>query len=272
MAVSDADAGSAGKVEFSTLQRVKQSEELLAQLYVVEETPRRMGRGPVQVMLAVSVLSLVAFITTLLMRYNAFVTMYEDAQAKRSNFEVMIQRRDNLFGNLVKLTLNHAALEHSIFSHTSDKRTEAVEAGKGGPIGSAIEQLMKQGGIGKLLGDGGAGKALLGADGGFGNALGRLMAIVEQYPNVQSADTYKHMMTSLVDMEDRIASKREEYNAVAATYNVEITKWPWDYLAMITGFKRVEYFHEKPAGDTPIITPQIFQELLPLTHSQESKK
>ena len=271
MAVGDAKAGSAAQVEFSTLQRVKQSEELLAQLYVVEEAPQRMGRGPVQLMLAVSVLSLVAFITTLLLRYNTFVAMFEDAQAKRSNYEVMIQRRDNLFGNLVKLTLNHAALEHSIFSPAADKRTEAVEAGKGGPIGSALEQLMKQGGLGKLLGDGGAGKALLGGDGGFGTALGRLMAIVEQYPNIQSVDTYRHMMTSLVDMEDRIATKREDYNAAAATYNVEITKWPWDYLAMITGFKRVEYFHEKPDGDTPVITPQLFQELLPLARVQETK-
>ena len=97
------------------------------------------------------------------------------------------------------------------------------------------------------------------------------MAIVEQYPNIQSVDTYRHMMTSLVDMEDRIATKREDYNAAAATYNVEITKWPWDYLAMITGFKRVEYFHEKPDGDTPVITPQLIQELLPLARVQETK-
>ncbi|BAE49776.1 Uncharacterized conserved protein [Paramagnetospirillum magneticum AMB-1] len=272
MALGDANVGSAPGVDFSALQRVKQSEELLAQLYVVEETPRRLGRGPVHALMVISVLSVVAFIATLLMRYNTFVTMSEDTQAKRSNYEVMIQRRDNLFGNLVKLTLNHAALEHSIFSHTSDKRTEGVEAGKGGPIGSALEQLMKQGGIGKLLGDIGGGKALLGADGGFGNALGRLMAVVEQYPTIQSVDTYKHMMTSLVEMEDRIATRREDYNAAASTYNIEITKWPWNYLAFITGFKRAEYFQEKPAGDTPIITPQLFQELLPLNHAQDIKK
>ncbi|CAA7622544.1 magnetosome protein MamQ [Magnetospirillum sp. SS-4] len=272
MALGDANVGSAPEVEFSALQRVKQSEELLAQLYVIEEAPRRLGRGPVHVLMVISVLSVVAFITTLLMRYNSFVTMSEEAQAKRSNYEVMTQRRDNLFGNLVKLTLNHAALEHSIFSHTSDKRTEAVEAGKGGPVGSALEQLMKQGGIGKLLGDAGGGKALLGADGGFGNALGRLMAVVEQYPTIQSVDTYKHMMTSLVEMEDRIAARREDYNGAASAYNIEITKWPWNYLAFITGFKRAEYFQEKPAGDTPIITPQLFQELLPLNHAQDVKK
>ncbi len=262
MAVSDASAETVGRVDIGTLQRVKQSEELLASLYVVDAQPRRLGRGPVQVLMALSALSLLIFIATLLMRYNIFVTLSEDAQAKRSNFEVMVQRRDNLFGNLVKLTLNHAALEHSVFAHAADKRTEAVEAGRGGQVASALEQLMKPGG----------GNRTVVADGGFGAALGRLMAIVEQYPNIQSVDTYKHMMTSLVDMEDRIATKREEYNAAAATYNVEITKWPWDYLAMITGFKRVDYFHEKPDGDTPVITPELFQQLLPLARVQESNR
>ncbi|CAA7622259.1 magnetosome protein MamQ [Magnetospirillum sp. UT-4] len=267
MALGNANAGSAPEVEVSALQRVRQSEELLANLYVVEAASHQIGRRSVHVLMAVSVLSLVAFIATLLMRYNAFVTMYEDALSRRSNYEVMVQRRDNLFGNLVKLTLNHAALEHSIFSHTADKRAESVEAGKDGPVGAAIEQLMKQGGVAKILGDGGK---LLSGD-GIGMALGRLMAIVEQYPNVQSAETYKHMMSSLVEMEDRIAGKREEYNASAAIYNIEITKWPWDYLAFFTGFKRLDYFKEQASGDTPVITPQIFQELLPLSHPKGAK-
>ena len=271
MALGDATAGTAERVENPSLNRVKQSEELLARLYVVEEKTNRVGRGSINLMLLVSVLSLVAFIATVLMRYNVFVVMFEDALSKRSNFEVEQQRRDNLFGNLVKLTLNHAALEHSIFSHAADKRSEALEAGRGGDVTSALEQLMKQGGLGKLLGaDPNSLAKGLAADGGFGAAMGRLMAVVEQYPNIQSADTYKHMMTSLVEMEDRIAKKRQEFNDTAALYNAEITKWPWDYLAVVAGFKRMDYFHEKAEGDTPVITPELFQQLLPLAKVQET--
>ena len=264
MAIGEPAANAAGRSDLGSLGRVKQSEELLASLYVVEEKPRqveRVGRGVVQLMFAVSVVSVVAFIATVLMRYNTFVTLFEYTQAKRANYEVEIQRRDNLFGNLVKLTLNHAALESSVFDHAADKRAEAMDVGRGGgEIISGLEQLLKQGGGGKGLS----------VDGGLGAALGRLMAVVEQYPNIQSAVTYKHMMTSLVEMEDSIAKKRQEYNDNAAAYNAEIKKWPWDYLAMLSGFKHIDYFHEKPDGDTPIITPELFQQLLPLARVQES--
>ncbi|HIJ38293.1 MAG TPA: LemA family protein [Rhodospirillaceae bacterium] len=263
MAASDARTQTAESASFDSLQRVKQSDELLAQLYVVEGQPSKLGRGTLNAMLVVSVLSLIAFVATVLMRYNIFVAMYEDSLSKRANYEVAIQRRDNLFGNLVKLTLNHAALEHSVFAHAADKRAEGIDAGTGNQITGLMDQLLKQSGPGHPVA----------IDGGFGAALGRLMAVVEQYPNIQSVDTYKHMMTSLVDMEDRIAERREGYNNSAALYNAEITKWPWDYLAVITGFKRFDYFHEKPEGDTPVITPELFQQLLPLAHvSGESRK
>ena len=258
------NTSSAVGVEPGSLQRVKQSEELLARLYVVEEKPRQVGRGRVQVLLAVSVLSVLAFVATVLMHYNTFVTMFEESQSKRANFEVATQRRDNLFGNLVKLTLNHAALEHSVFSHAADKRAESIESSQGNQVSSAIEQLLKKGGV--------SGAQLAEVDGGLGAALSRLMAVVEQYPNIQSVDTYKQMMTALVDMEDRIANKREEYNTSAALYNTEITKWPWNYLAIMTGFEHMDYFHEKPSGDTPVITPELFQQLLPLARVQETHR
>ena len=264
MAVGEAATNASGQADLGSLGRVKQSEQLLAGLYVVEEKRRRVervGRGVIQLMFAVSVLSVVAFVATVLMRYNTFVMLFEYTQAKRANYEVEIQRRDNLFGNLVKLTLNHAALESSVFDHAADKRAEAMDVGRGGgDLTSVIEQLLKPGGAGKGLS----------VEGGLGAALGRLMAVVEQYPNIQSAVTYKHMMTSLVDLEDGIAKKRQEYNDTAATYNAEIKKWPWDYLAMLSGFKQVDYFHEKAEGDTPIITPELFQQLLPLARVQES--
>ena len=230
-------------IDIPSLKRVKQSEELLANLYVVEEVgaAQPINARTINLLAITSAISILVLVTTLLLRYNTFVVMYEDAMSKQGNLAAAIQRRDNLFGNLVKLTLNHAALEHAIYGHTSDKRTE-------GMTGKLPDNLQK------LLGSGGA------------DALGlsKLMAVVEQYPNIQSADTYKHMMTTLVETEDHINQRRDEYNASMATYNVEITKWPWDYLAKMTGFKKMEYFQQR-ADDTPVIAPQMFQELLPLT-------
>ena len=226
------------------MRRVRQSEERLANLYMVEEPPaiEPVSRRTVNLLALASVVSMVVLLTTVFLRYNIFVGLYEDASAKQGNLEAEIQRRDNLFGNLVKLTLNHAALEHAIYGHTSDKRTEGMT----NKLPDSVQKLL----------NGTAADAL---------GLSKLMAVVEQYPNIQSADTYKHMMTSLVDSEDRIAARRQEYNAAMAVYNIEITKWPWDYLAKVTGFKKMDYFQQKPNGDTPVIAPAMFQELLPLT-------
>jgi len=231
-------------IDIPSLKRVKQSDERLANLYVVEEVGQQqpVNARTINLLAISSLVSILVLLTTLLLRYNTFIVMYEEARSKQGNMEVAIQRRDNLFGNLVKLTLNHAALEHAIFGHASDKRTEGMT----GKLPDSMQKLM-----------GGNGADLLG--------LSKLMAVVEQYPNIQSAETYKQMMHDLVEAEDRIAQRRDEYNIAMASYNIEITKWPWDYLAKMTGFKKMEYFQEKEGGDTPIIAPQMFQELLPLT-------
>jgi LemA protein len=266
--VVDMNASADTDAPTNSLRRVKESEALLAKLYVVEDVPQeQISTRTVNGLLVVSILSILLFVATLLLRYNLFVTMHEDVLSKQSGFEVAMQRRDNLFENLVKLTLNHAALEHSVFAHVADKRAESLgagakEQGKALDRGTtdALSGILKEGGVAKLL----AGEGLLGG-------LGRVMAIMEQYPNIQSAETYKQMITSLINMEDRIASRRDEYNVSLSTYNAEITKWPWDYLATITGFKRIEYYHYHDR-DSPNITPQMFQELLPMTKAQEIGK
>ena len=262
---AQADTG----VPTNSLRRVKESEELLAKLYVVEDVQPQpqISTRAVNGLFIVSLMSILLFVATLLLRYNLFVTLHEDVLSKQSGFEVALQRRDNLFENLIKLTLNHAALEHSVYAHVADKRAESLESnrevsGKGMDRGTtdALASILKDGGVGKLL----AGEGLLGG-------MGRLMAVMEQYPNIQSAETYKQMISSLINMEDRIATRRDEFNTSLSAYNAEITKWPWDYLASITGFKRIDYFRYHD-GDSPNITPQMFQELLPLSNPEETKK
>ncbi|MBF0393666.1 MAG: LemA family protein [Alphaproteobacteria bacterium] len=263
MAKGGSEGNAAEVLDFQAVKRVKDADERLANLYAVEEGEglEPVGSRTVRTLLVLSLAGILVFVVTLLLRYNTFVILHEEALAKRANLEAALTRRDNLFGNLVKLTLNHAALEHSVFNHAADKRAESVTSGRGTP--EALEKLFESSDLGKALGLDGA---------GLNAALGRLMAIVEQYPNIQSAETYKKMMGSLVDMEDRIALRREESNTSSAIFNTEITKWPWDYLARVTGFDRMEYYQRPADGDTPVITPELFQELLPLAHGKASAK
>jgi len=138
-------------IEGSSLQRIKESEELLAKLYVVEDEVRPVNSSTIRWLLVASVLSVLMFVATLLLRYNEFIVMQEDALSKRGNLEAALQRRDNLFGNLVKLTLNHAALEHAIFSHAADKRAESFGQSGGAGDTASLEKLIQSGGLAKLL-------------------------------------------------------------------------------------------------------------------------
>jgi LemA protein len=205
---------------------------------------------------AVSAITVLVVFALSFIRYNEFLTMREDAQSKRSNFEVQIQRRNNLFGNLINLTVNHAALESSVFNHGADMRTEGI-------ANSSIKN--------EIFGI----KQILSKD-GFGAAYGKIMAYSESYPDIKSVKSYKLMMSSLVEMEERIANNRVLYNESASRFNSEIRKLPWKYLAMLTGFKEREYFHPGQEGtaiiNAPIVAPEMYQQLMPLDSAQEPNK
>ncbi|RAU20013.1 LemA family protein [Paramagnetospirillum kuznetsovii] len=195
-----------------------------------------------------SALTVLAVFALSLIRYNEFLTMREDAQSKRSNFEVQIQRRNNLFGNLIKLTVNHAALESSVFNHGTDMRADVAS-------NSAIKNDILR--LDETL-----------SKDGYGAAYGKIMAYSESYPDIKSVKSYKLTMSSLVEMEERIANNRVTYNESAAKFNSEIRKLPWKYLAMLTGFKEREYFQQNQKSteiiNSPIVTPEIYEQLIPL--------
>jgi len=212
-------------------------------------------------------------------KINYFIMLQEDTRAKEANLEASLQRRTNLFSNLIKLTLNHAALEHAVYAHVAEMRTEIIkqsklpdaladaltrEAAKTTPGGAPapgrvdLDQILKT-----LGGEGGAGES----------SVGRLLAMVEQYPNIKSSETYQHAMAALIEMEDRIAERRMELNESFRMYNTAVTSFPWEYLASVSGFVWKDYSHAS-AGKTlgPDITPDLYQQLVPLVRTMGGAK
>lgn len=273
---SDTEHGAA-----SDSQRIQRSEFLLSQLYRTDVKPRFVlpDLRLVKVLAYFSLLALVLFSGTLFYKFNNFILMREDVLSKASNMESAIQRRSNLFSNLINLTLNHASLEHSVFTNTAQTRSEIIK--QSDLSAEVVEKLVKF--LGKA-GLGAAGKDALPTvwnkalealrqGGNMGASLGRLLAVVEQYPNIQSAKTYIEMMKSLVDMEDRIATRRIEYNAVSRIYNTEISKFPWKLLANWTEFKRAKYFSADDKGAAaPVLTFEVYKQLMPYEFKGEHKK
>ena len=270
----------------SKADRLRRSEMLLSRLYHDQTRPRfrvPQVRGA-RTLFVISILSLVVFSGALFWKFNAFILLREDALAKAGNLEGAVQRRVNLFGNMIKLTLSHAALEHSIFVQTAKTRTElmnrmdAPEAGNGSPSSAATDAAGQSPepsvGGDPLSGDWSKTlKTILGSGDGMEASLGRLLAVVEQYPDIQSSHTYQQAMTSLVDMENLIAQRRIELHTAVRDYNTGINKFPWKLLAEVADFKRIEYFSAgQEGGAAPVITPALYEQLLPLDESEEPDK
>lgn len=100
----------------SDSQRLQRSEHLLSQLYRQDVKPRFVmpDLHGVKVLAGFSFLALLLFAGTMFYKFNAFILLREDVLSKNSNLDSSIQRRKNLFSNLINLTLNHATLEHSV--------------------------------------------------------------------------------------------------------------------------------------------------------------
>ncbi len=264
-----------GKAEYVSApseKRFRRSEVLLSRLYRDQINPRAWTpyvRGA-KTMAYISVLAVVLFTGTLFFKFNSFILLREDVLSMASNLESAIQRRSNLFSNLVNLTLNHASLEHAVFTFAARMRTQIVNQGKL-PADTARKLLPGSGKGGRSGAAGGAPDdwttALKALQNGGGEAasLGRLLAVVERYPDIQSAKTYTKMMSSLIDMEDLIAKRRMEYNTSARMFNAAISKFPWKLLAKWTHFERFAYFAAgAPGAGGPLITLDVFKQLMPL--------
>ncbi|MEO5341943.1 MAG: LemA family protein [Gammaproteobacteria bacterium SHHR-1] len=257
--------------EFDKKERMRNSRERLRELYHDEVSPgfRVPRMAAAKTLLVLSLLTLLLFSATLLFKFNYFITIQEVVLAKRGHLEGAYQRRSNLFENLLKLTLNHAALEHEVFSHVADVRKDIIKKLELPPEVQQAVVANLESRQNPSFSD--ISKALQGmTSGNLETSIGRLLGVVEQYPDIKSSETYKQMMDSLMIIEDRIAERRMEYQESIRQFNREISQFPWYILAKATGFKRFDYFYaERGAHIRPQIHADIFEQLLPMVRLGE---
>ncbi|MBF0621333.1 MAG: LemA family protein [Magnetococcales bacterium] len=105
------------------------------------------------------------------------------------------------------------------------------------------------------------------------SAMSRLLAVVEQYPDIKTSTTYQMVMDKLVEIENRIANRRDEYNEQVRIFNTLISSFPWYLLAKITGFERYEYFRSgaKGEGDYVLLRSKNFNRLLPTMQMKQNR-
>lgn len=173
--------------------------------------------------LAIIVVILVVLAVMLVPKYNKFVNLEENVDQSYAQVETQLQRRIDLIPNLVNTVKGYASHEKEVIKDISDARAKL--SGARGPEEQAA------------------------ADGELQNALGRLLVVVENYPDLKANQNYTQLMDELAGTENRIGVARKDYNDVVADYNRQIKRFPGKIVASMFGFDKKEYFKANAAAN-----------------------
>lgn len=167
--------------------------------------------------------------------YNGMVTLDEGVQNKWADVETQYQRRADLIPNLVNTVKGYAAHESQTLENVVKARSEASSV-KVDPQNITPEKLAEY----------------QKAQSGVSSALGRLMVIVEKYPDLKANQNFLELQSQLEGTENRINTARRDFNEAAKGFNTEIRRFPKNILAGMFGFEKKAYFEaEKGAEKAP---------------------
>ena len=162
--------------------------------------------------------------------YNGMVKMDEQVQNSWANVETQYQRRADLIPNLVSTVKGYAKHEQQTLEDVVKARSEATQ------VKVDAENLTPE----KLA-------AFQKAQSGVSSALGRLLAVAENYPDLKANQNFLELQSQLEGTENRITVARKDFNDTAKSYNQAIRQFPKNILAGMFGFEKNSYF-EAEAG------------------------
>lgn len=179
------------------------------------------------------VLILAALVLWGVKTYNKLVSLDEGVNSSWSQVENVYQRRADLIPNLVATVKGYAEHESSTLEAVVEARAKATQTN--------ISDLSEEG-I----------KNFQAAQGSLSSALSRLMAVIENYPDLKASENFKDLQAQLEGTENRIAEARRSFNETAKGYNTAVRRFPANIIASIGGFEAKGYFTaEEGAAKAP---------------------
>lgn len=148
--------------------------------------------------------------------YNQFVSQEEGVKAQWAQVENQLQRRNDLIPNLVQTAKGYAEHEEGVFKDIADSRSRLLAAKSPDETIQAANQQT--------------------------SALGRLLAVVENYPNLKANEQFNRLMDELSGTENRIAVERMRYNQRVQEYDTARRQFPGNLTAKMFGFKEYPLF------------------------------
>lgn len=157
------------------------------------------------------------FVSFLIGSYNSLVQQKIEAQTQQAQIETQLQRRFDLVPNLVSSVKGAMAQEREVFEAIADARTKYAGVSSGTP--EKLEAATR-----------------------YESALGRLLLIMENYPQLLSIEAVRDLMVQLEGTENRISVARQRYNEAVQKYNSSTRVFPKNIIASVFGFKELPFY------------------------------
>ena len=173
-------------------------------------------------------------------QYNKVVGLQEGVDGQWANVENVYQRRADLIPNLVETVKGYAEHERETLEAVVNARAKATQV---------TAELTPE-----AMNDPAALQKFQAAQGELSSALGRLMVVMEQYPDLKANQGFLDLQAQLEGTENRITVERRRFNEMAQGYNTTIRKFPMAMLAGMFGFEKKAYFEAAEGSET---APQV---------------
>ncbi|MBW1990810.1 MAG: LemA family protein [Deltaproteobacteria bacterium] len=161
--------------------------------------------------------------------YNRLVKNQNLVQEGWSGIDVQLKRRADLIPNLIDTVKGYMGHEREVLERVTRLRAESLKPGPPGAKGR-VEGLL-------------------------GAALGQLLAVAENYPDLKASQNFMELQKALADIEEQIQLARRYYNGAARNLNILVDSFPSNLVARAFGFQRVEYFELEDPGDR--VVPRV---------------
>ncbi len=143
-----------------------------------------------------------------------------------SGIDVQLKRRANLIPNLIETVKGYMGHERALLSRLAELRARSIAAGEPGERGPL--------------------------EGALSQALGRLFAIAEAYPELKADGVYRQLQDDLAEIEEQIQLSRRYYNGATRELNIAVESFPSNLVARLFGFDQAEFFEIEDATDRAV--------------------
>lgn len=159
------------------------------------------------------------------MAYNKFVKLVQQAKEAWADIDVQLKRRYDLIPNLVETVKGYASHERETFDSVTEARAKATQIHVD-PANITPEQIT----------------AMAGAESALTGALGKLLAVAENYPDLKANQNFVELQRELTDTENKIQAARRFYNSNVRDLAIALESFPSNIIGKMFSFEGREYF------------------------------